>query len=255
MQLQVLRFGGPALSTVLADPLMSVVDALCCGRFCSTLQLASLGPALAVFNFVNYFFFFLNAATTVEVTKSLACNNEDRAANTVSNALFIAATCGIALAAVLLIGAVPLVAATGCVAELIPAAVAYLRIRALAQPVVLSSMVVQAGLLAQQDSVTPLQAITLACAINVLGDLALVPTMGAVGAAWATLVSQLAALPLLLLLAARRNRIPVRLRRPRASELMPLLSASGPLFCFEMGLSTCCMRLAARTRSLAVHPS
>lgn len=61
MRKDVLLFAGPALSTVLADPLMSVVDALCCGRFCSTLELASLGPALAVFNFVNYFFFFLNA--------------------------------------------------------------------------------------------------------------------------------------------------------------------------------------------------
>lgn len=34
----VLRFAGPALAGVLADPLMSVIDALCCGRFCSTLQ-------------------------------------------------------------------------------------------------------------------------------------------------------------------------------------------------------------------------
>ena len=46
-----LGFYGPALSTVLADPLMSVVDALCVGNFCPTVELASLGPALAVFNF------------------------------------------------------------------------------------------------------------------------------------------------------------------------------------------------------------
>lgn len=50
---QILLFAGPAVSTTLADPLMSVVDAVCCGRFCSTIQLASLGPSLAVFNFVN----------------------------------------------------------------------------------------------------------------------------------------------------------------------------------------------------------
>ena len=38
MRSDVLRFADPALAGVLADPLMSVIDALCCGRFCSTLQ-------------------------------------------------------------------------------------------------------------------------------------------------------------------------------------------------------------------------
>ena len=56
------------------------------------------------------------------------------------------------------------------------------------QPVVLTSMVVQAGLLAQRDVLTPLQVISTACTLNIVGDIFLVPRLGASGAAWATLV-------------------------------------------------------------------
>ena len=201
----VLLFAGPALSTVLADPLMSVVDAVCCGRFCSTLQLASLGPSLAIFNFVTYGAVFLNAATTVLVTRSLACGDEQGAKQSLSTAVLLAACFGLLLTAGLVTFAAPLVAATGCVPELIPTAANYLRVRALGQPFVLTTMVVQSGLLAQRDALTPLQVVSAACALNVVGDLLWVPRLGAAGAAWATLVSQMVALPLMLLLSTVRK--------------------------------------------------
>ncbi len=239
----VLVFAGPALSTVLADPLMSVVDGVCCGRFASTLQLASLGPALAVFNFINYFFFFLNAATTVLVSQALARDDEAEASNTLSNAMLVGGVCGLALTGALWRYAEGLVALTGCVPELIAPAARYLRVRGLGQPIVLSSLVLQCGLLAQQDSVTPLQAIAAAFALNVVGDVMLVPTLGAVGAAWATLWSQLGLLPLLVGLSIARKRLPLRLQLPRPRELRPLFSTAAPLLGFEVGLNLCFGRL------------
>lgn len=218
---------------------MSVVDALCVGRFCSTLQLASLGPTLAVFNFANYFFFFLNAATTVLITRALACGNELSAINVLSNASLLAIVCGVLLAGVLITCAVPLIAATGCVPALIPTAASYLRVRAIGQPVVLLTMVLQASLLAQQDAVTPLQVVAAACALNVVGDFVWVPRLGAVGAAWATLLAQLVALPLMLAVSRLRNRLPVRLHRPRAREVTQFFTTAAPLFGNEVGFSTC----------------
>lgn len=237
MTKQVMFFAIPALSTCLADPLMSVVDATCCGRFSTTLQLASLGPALAVFTFLSYLFFFLNTATADQVSKALANNDKGAATTAQSNALFVAASFGIAIAALLWIFAAPLVALTGCVPELIPTAAAYTRIRGLGQPIVLASMVLTAGLLAQRDSVTPLHAVAFTCLVNIVGDFLLVPKIGAVGAAWATLASQMLALPLLVFLSRRRQRLPVKLRLPDAKSLRPLVSASGPLMLFEMGMS------------------
>jgi len=74
-------------------------------------------------------------------------------------------------------------------------------------------------------------------ALNVLGDLALVPKFGAAGAALATFMSELLKFPLLLLLSAKRRRLRVRLRLPRLKALLPLLSMAGPLFLFELGMS------------------
>jgi Na+-driven multidrug efflux pump len=196
---------------------------------------------LAVFNFVNYFFFFLNGATTVQVTQALAFDEDDgeRASRILSNAVLVAFGCGVTLAAALLSFARPLVAATGCIPELLEPATRYLRVRALGQPIVLTSMVVQAGLLAQRDALTPMQVISTACVLNIIGDVLWVPKLGAVGAAWATLVAQLVTLPLLLLLSAARKRLQVRLRVPRRSELVGFFSTATPLFFFEMGLATC----------------
>merc|ERR1712216_393298 len=47
----------PALSITLADPLMSLVDTLCIGRYGTTIELAALGPNTVVFNFTSYIFF------------------------------------------------------------------------------------------------------------------------------------------------------------------------------------------------------
>mmetsp|Transcript_6558 Transcript_6558/g.11881 ORF Transcript_6558/g.11881 Transcript_6558/m.11881 type:complete len:480 (+) Transcript_6558:47-1486(+) len=236
---EVLRFAAPALSTVLADPLMSVVDALVVGRTASTLELASLGPALAVFNFVNYFFFFLSAATTVRVAAALSCSDEEAATTTLGVAVSVATLCGVFVTICLIAKGPDLVRATGCVAALVPAAARYLRVRALGSPFVLAAMVAQAGLLAQRDARTPLNAVTLACFLNVLGDFVLVPKIGAAGAAWATLVSQVVALPVMLWLSKKRGRLSVNLRLPTRAELGPLVSASKPLFVFETGMSIC----------------
>ena len=131
---------------------MSVVDALVVGRTASTLELASLGPALAVFNFVNYFFFFLSAATTVRVAAALSCSDEEAATTTLGVAVSVATPCGAFVTICLIAMGPDLVRATGCVAALVPAAAWYLQVRALGSPFVLAAMVAQAGLLAQRDA-------------------------------------------------------------------------------------------------------
>lgn len=151
----------------------------------------------------------------------------------------------------------PLVAATGCVKELVPVAARYTRIRALGQPAVLSAMVFQTGLLAQRDVLTPLQVVSTACVFNIVGDLLLVPRLGATGAAWATLASQWVALPLMLRLSSMRKRVPLQLRRPR--NLGPFVSTAAPLFVYvELAVSehhksfTMWPSSVTRTRSLTL---
>lgn len=68
----------------------------------------------------------------------------------------------------------PLVHATGCSTELVPTALAYLKVRAWACPAVLASMVLQASLLAGKDSLTPFVVVLVSGALNIAGDLLLI---------------------------------------------------------------------------------
>merc|ERR1711871_1197250 len=63
--------------------------------------------------------------------------------------------------------------------------------------------------------------------------------MGASGAAMATLVSQVAAFPVLLFLNKMRKRVPIVLKRPKLPEMQKFFTTAGPLFFFEAGMSVC----------------
>ena len=69
-----LRFAGPALLIPLADPIQSLVDTACIGRFGTTVELAALGPNNYLFNFFNYLFLGLGTAATTLVASTLAGN-------------------------------------------------------------------------------------------------------------------------------------------------------------------------------------
>ena len=60
---RIVQLALPALSIPLADPIMSLVDSVCIGRYASTLDLAALGPNLVIFNFVSFSFSFLVTPT------------------------------------------------------------------------------------------------------------------------------------------------------------------------------------------------
>ncbi len=75
---------------------------------------------------------------------------------------------------VLQVGAVNLVRLTGCAVELRQPAVSYLRIRALGLCASLVSMVCQAGLLAQRNSLAPLMSVLASAGINLIVDILLI---------------------------------------------------------------------------------
>ena len=55
----------------------------------------------------------------------------------------------------------------------------------------------------------------------------------------ATLVSQVAAFPVLLFLNKMRKRVPIVLKRPKLAEMQKFFTTAGPLFFFEAGMSVC----------------
>ena len=199
--------------------------------------------------------FFLNAATCVLITQSLACDDNQGAQEVLSNALALAIGCGSTIGGLLYVFATILISSTGCVPDLVETATQYLRVRAVGLPVVLSSMVITSSLLGQLDTITPLQVILFAGVLNTIGDVWLVPMLGAPGAAWATVGAQLCAAPLLLYLCKTRKRIPIKLKKPKLAHLKKFLTTAGPLFFFEAGMSICYLIVESLSTRFGVMPA
>ena len=97
---RVLAFSLPALGAALADPLMSLVDTACVGQV-SSIGLAALGPNTAVFGFVSMVFQFFTVSTTAMVSRAHDDRNVAKKSQNVSDALSLAALCGVVMAFIL----------------------------------------------------------------------------------------------------------------------------------------------------------
>ena len=214
-----LAFTVPSMGIWLASPLLSIVDVSVVG-LSSTTQLAALGPATALCDSSSYGFTFLAIATTSLVARARARGDTPAAQSALGEALVIAAGCGLALGAVLLLLAPQLIvgyAGATATPDLLRPAVAYSRIRALGMPFGLVTSVAQAAFLAAKAPRLPLLTIAAASVVNLLGDFLLCVSLpfGAAGAAWATVASQAVGAAII----TSRLRVPVTAGQP------PLLGA------------------------------
>mmetsp|Transcript_17221 Transcript_17221/g.58892 ORF Transcript_17221/g.58892 Transcript_17221/m.58892 type:complete len:651 (+) Transcript_17221:560-2512(+) len=251
----------PALGSLLADPLMSLIDTSCVGNY-SSVALAALGPNTAVYNFVFQVFTFLSITTTSNIARTV--NEEDgdeKMKRHLMNAIVIAFGCGLAACAFMEAAAPLLLGAVGAKGELLAAALPYFRVRTLAVPAVLCCTCMQGACLGRQDARTPLLIFLLAGCINVVGDLALIlpsgANMGIRGAAVATAGAQYVAMALFFLVLRRRGLLPASLsewRLPTKAEVVGYMNVSSMLLLgslCRMGVYTM-MTIAATTCGVIV---
>lgn len=191
----------PSVSIWLASPVMSLVDTAVVGVAPgATAELAALGPATVLVDYLSFVFTFIAIATTSVVSRARARRDTDGVTRGVSDGLSFAAVSGAALAAFLLLFAEPLLKAWGLPTDVVKPALAYTLIRATAMPAALLTGVAQASFLALRDTRTPLLATVLAALVNLAGDVVLVCWCGygLAGAAAATAASQLCCTAVLL---------------------------------------------------------
>ncbi len=222
----------PALGSLAADPLVSIVDTAFVGRL-GTVPLAALGVNAAIFSMTFVVFNFLAYGTTPRVARAWGRGDREEAGRAILQALTLAVGVGVLATAVLLAAAGPLVSLMGAGGELRDPAISYLRIRALAGPAVLLIMAGHGVFRGLQDTRTPLR-ITLALnGVNLVLDPILIFWVGwgLDGAAWATVVAQwMGALAFLhLLFGPRRELLGTAPRIPRILELLPFLRVGGEL--------------------------
>jgi putative MATE family efflux protein len=234
---RILALAVPAIGTLVADPLMGLVDTAVVGRL-GAAQLGGLGLGVAVLTTVSWVFNFLVFGTTSTVAKAVGAGDLEAAGRRVSHATQVALVLGLAVGGLLLLVAPDLLRLLGAVEELIDPGTAYLRVRALGVPLLLLAYVGHGAFRGVSDTRTPLLIVVLANVVNAVLTVGLVfgLGMGIAGAAWATVVAE-AVTVVLLGLRLKRTGLPLAGHgRPDRTQLAALVVVSRDLFLRTGGL-------------------
>jgi len=217
-----LSFMLPALGIYAAPSLMSLIDAAFVGRT-SSVELAALGPASSISDSASLPLLFISIAATNLIAGATSKGNADESRRVTRACLGLGTIGGtiIALAVFfkrlwlssvycgepLMGGAAAASAAASATATLTPHCSSYTAIRTLGLPAVVVASIAQAVCIGTKDTRTPMVAVLLAAALNLVGDFIMVSGLGLgiAGAAWATTFSQMCAAGLLLRVLAKRG--------------------------------------------------
>ncbi len=205
---RILAVALPALVTLAADPLLSLVDTAFVGRL-GTVQLGALGVDAAIFGFAFAVFNFLAYATTPMVARARGRGLIAESGRVVKGAIRLAWVIGAVGVTVLVLGSNLWLSIMQASDEIFGPATEYLRIRAWALPAVLLITAANGAYRGFEDTRTPLKVTLLVNLINVGLDPLLMFGLGwgIRGAAWATLIAQWVGAGWFLVLLGRRGRV------------------------------------------------
>ncbi|XP_030531939.1 protein DETOXIFICATION 46, chloroplastic-like isoform X2 [Rhodamnia argentea] len=230
---EIMMFSGPATGLWICAPLMSLISTAVIGQGSST-ELAALGPGTVFCDNMNLLFMFLSIATSNMVATSLAKGDKKDVQHQISILLFVGLTCGtLMLLFTQFLGSQALTAFAGAKnVHIVPAATKYVQIRGLAWPAILYGLVAQSSSLGMKDSMGPLKALLVASAVNGMGHLVLCKMLGygIVGAAWATMASQIVAAYMMIEALNKKGFNSFAVSVPSPSEFLHLFGIAAPVF-------------------------
>jgi putative MATE family efflux protein len=184
----------PALGTLAVEPLYRLVDTAIIGRL-GTDELGGLAVAVAVLSLVVAGSNFLAYGTTEQVARLLGSGQPTDAAAVGVQAMWLSIMVGLVAVPALVLLAEPLATVLGADGDVLGHAVEYLRISAIGVPFVLIALAAQGVQRGAADYRTPLVILVASNLLNLLLELVLVFgfDMGVAGAAWSTVIAQVAA--------------------------------------------------------------
>ncbi len=243
---QLITLALPATATLLADPLMGLVDTAVVGRLGAP-QLGALGLAVSVLAAAAWVYNFLVFGTTSAVARAVGATAHDVAGRRVAHALQVALVLGSVSAVLLFLMAPAVLAGLGAVEELRGPATTYLRIRALGVPFLLLGYVGHGAFRGVSDTRTPLVVVAVANLVNagLTFWLVLGVGLGIAGAAWATVAAEVLTV-LLFAGLIRRTRLPLTGHgTPSVAELGVFFVVSRDLVLRTAGLVLGLLAIAA----------
>jgi putative MATE family efflux protein len=215
----------PALGSLAVEPVYVLVDTAIVGRL-GTDQLAGLAIAATVLSFVFAGANFLTYGTTERVARRLGAGDRAGAGNVGVQAMWLAVLCGLPIAGLVALLARPIADGLGGDGEVLDHAVTYLSWSALGVPFFLVTLAAQGVFRGASDYLTPLWILLGANVANLLIELVLVFVldMGVAGSALSTVIAQMGAAIVFLVVLRPRIRA-AAVRRPSRSGMAPLMTA------------------------------
>ncbi len=186
-----MRLAIPAFGALITEPLFLLADSAIVGRL-GTAPLGSLGVAAQALTALVNVSIFLAYGTTAAVARQLGAGHRQAAIRQGLDGLWLAGAIGIAVLAIGLPLAAPIVGAFGASAAVTAGAVTYLRISLLAAPAMLAVLAGTGVLRGLQNTRTPLVVSVVANVVNVALNAILVLGLhwGIAGSAWGTVIAQ-----------------------------------------------------------------
>jgi len=187
-----LKFTLPVFAALIVQSLYGAVDLLIVGQFGTTESVAGVSMGAQLTQSVTFIIGGFAMGTTILLGQLIGKKELDRAGKAVGSSIFFFAIFAIFVAAALFIFTVPLLNLFQLPSEAMPEGTIYTRICAVGFVFIVAYNLCGSVFRGIGDSKTPLITVSIACVVNILGDLLLVGVfhMAAAGAAIATVIAQ-----------------------------------------------------------------
>lgn len=186
------RFAAPVLLTLFLQALYGGVDLLVVGQFSQTTDVSGVATGSMLLQTVTMMITGLSMGITIVVGEKIGRKEPKEAGRAIGGGIFLFTIFSILLTSFMIVGAETLANILHAPTEAFDQTVTYIRICGAGSVFIVAYNVLGAIFRGVGDSKTPLFTVTIACVINIIGDLLLVAgfDMGAAGAAIATVAAQ-----------------------------------------------------------------
>ncbi|MBO4866783.1 MAG: MATE family efflux transporter [Ruminococcus sp.] len=211
---KLLKFMLPVLFAMFLQAMYGAVDLLVVGRFGSDADVSAVSTGSQILQTLTNLIVSFSMGITVAVAQRIGQRRPEEAAKTVGTGLVIFAITGVVFTVISVLGAGGLAKVMQAPEEAYDLTQSYIRVCGGGFIVITAYNLLGSIFRGLGDSKTPLIAVGIACAFNIIGDLIFVSVfhMGAKGAALATVMAQLVSV-IISFFIIRRTKLPFEFHR------------------------------------------
>ncbi|MCD8330352.1 MAG: MATE family efflux transporter [Lachnospiraceae bacterium] len=256
---KLVRFMFPILGALVLQAMYSAVDLMIVGRFGTTAGISGVSTGSSIMSLVTFTLAALTTGVTVRIGFYLGQRKEERIGPLLGGAICFFFVLGLILTVVLLIFARPLAVLMQTPEAALDLTVTYVRICGGGFIFVIFYNFISSIFRGLGDSKLPLIFVTIACVVNIAGDLILVAGlhMNVAGAAVATIAAQAVSVVLSLLI-IRKKELPFTLKREDfrfSHEVTRFVQVGAPLALQELLTNLTFLALCAFINRLGLESS